>query len=272
MTKDLAFFQFTDLGDNAVSGEGWHVDRFIVVKTLDGNDIVQGSLTGFYDFGIFNEGRIYLGLGGDTFKGVGGQIGVKNENEINTGADNDIITGVGSSIGIRSGYGRGIAEINTGAGNDVVKGTGRTTGIFNDGRIETGGGNDTITGISSGYGRGIENYGVIDTGGGNDIVDASRGPMSLNFVGSGIVSLGKGRDTLMGFGAGESEFFGGSGSDKLLLKKGTYDISGPTIALSGSTGVMSVYQFEQIGGVNGGLFAFKDGTLTVNAAGVGTFA
>jgi hypothetical protein len=100
MTKDLAFFQFTDLGDNAVSGEGWHVDQFIVVKTLDGNDIVQGSLTGFYDFGIFNEGRIYLGLGGDTFKGVGGQIGVKNENEINTGADNDIITGVGDSAAI----------------------------------------------------------------------------------------------------------------------------------------------------------------------------
>jgi hypothetical protein len=160
-----------------------------------------------------------------------------------------------------------LAEINTGAGNDVVKGTGRT-GIVNFGRIETGGGSDTITGISNDYGIGIANYGVIDTGGGNDIVDASRG----NFDGSGIVSLGKGRDTLMGFGAGESEFFGGSGSDKLLLKEGTYDISGPTIALSGSTGVMSVYQFEQIGGVNGGLFAFKDGTLTVNAAGVGTFA
>jgi len=273
MTKDIALFQFTGLGDKAVSSQGWHVDRLAIVNTLDGNDIVQGSLRGFYDSGINNEGIIISGLGDDTVKGVGGQIGVRNSGEINTGSGNDNIIGFGQSHGIYNGKGYGI-NINTGAGNDIIKGTG-STGIFNLGGIITGGGNDIITGITNKYGFNIVNTGVIDTGGGNDTVDASSagspGFKGDGFSGGGKVYLGRGQDTLMGFGAGE--FFGGYGIDKLLFKKeSTYDISGPTIVFSETSSVMSVYQFERIGGVNGGLFAFRDGTLTVNAAGVGTFA
>jgi hypothetical protein len=35
---------------------------------------------------------------------------------------------------------------------------------------------------------------------------------------------------------------------------------------------MTVNEFEKIGGSNGGIFNFTDGTLTVNANGVATFA
>jgi hypothetical protein len=66
------------------------------------------------------------------------------------------------------GRGRGFdnkGTINTGAGNDTITGIGTRTGISNEGTINTGDGNDTITGT------GIYNYyGTINTGAGNDMI------------------------------------------------------------------------------------------------------
>ena len=135
--------------------------------------------------------------------------------------------------------------INALAGNDIIKGT-----------------STYFTGTST-Y-AGIFNYGTIKTGDGNDIVDALEG----GFDGDGTTYLDAGNDTLKGFGTGN--FYGGAGTDKLFFGEGTYVISGSTVVFNGAT--MNVNQFEKIGGANGGLFTFQDGTLTVSSTGVGTFA
>ena len=153
--------------------------------------------------------------------------------------------------------------INALAGNDIIKGTSSTdSGIFNNGTINTGAGKDTIIGTSGYYG--IFNNGTINTGAGKDIVDALEG----GFDGDGTTYLDAGNDTLKGFGTGN--FYGGAGTDKLFFGEGTYVISGSTVVFNGAT--MNVNQFEKIGGANGGLFTFQDGTLTVSSTGVGTFA
>ena len=182
---------------------------------------------------------------------------------INALAGNDIIKGTSSTYyGI---FNNG--TINTGAGNDTIigTGTGNFYGILNYGTINTGDGNDRITG-TGGTGTGIYNDddGTINTGDGNDIVDALEG----GFDGDGTTYLDAGNDTLKGFGTGN--FYGGAGTDKLFFGEGTYLISGSTVVFNGAT--MNVNQFEKIGGANGGLFTFQDGTLTVSSTGVGTFA
>ena len=56
----------------------------------------------------------------------------------------------------------------------------------------------------------------------------------------------------------------------MLFCRGTYTISDSVIVSDGMK--MNVNEFENIGGANGGLFALKEGTLTVDSSGVGTFA
>ena len=135
-------------------------------------------------------------------------------------------------------------------------------GINNIGLIDGGPGNDTIRG--SGKFIGILNLGTINTGTGNDILDALIG----GFLGAGKAYLGDGNDRLLGFGTGE--FYGGAGVDKILFGQGIYTINGSSI-ISGDVS-MTVNEFEKIGGSKGGIFNFADGTLTVNANGVATFA
>jgi hypothetical protein len=137
--------------------------------------------------------------------------------------------------GVEQIFNTGIA--NSLAGDDIITGTvdsysiatalhidgfpdwwpGLIPGIFNDigGRIDTGDGNDIITGISSGregiipdygdYGDGILNRGTIDTGNGNDIITGiAQGPQVfdgiINRQSEGIINTGDGDDTIMGTG------------------------------------------------------------------------
>ena len=278
----LKSFRFTNLADRATSTTGWEVFKGVVVNALAGNDTIAG--TGDY-YGIYSLGTINTDTGNDTITGTGrgSYYGIYNDGTIDTGAGNDTITG--TSIGgfgiinngiINTGIGNdtiagtsarayGIKNngtIDTGAGNDTITGTGGYFGIVNLGTINTGAGNDTITG-TGGY-FGIVNNGTINTGTGNDTVYALKG----GFLGDGKIYLGADNDELKGFGAGS--FYGGAGIDKLFFGEGTYVISGSTVVSDGKT--MKVFEFEEIGGANGGLFAFKNGTLTVDAAGAGTFA
>ena len=113
-------------------------------------------------------------------------------------------------------------------------------------------GNDIIKGTSSTY-SGIFNDGTIDTGAGNDtIIGTGSGYGILNY---GTINTGDGKD-------------------KILLGKGKYQISDSKIVgtVRGDWEKIMAYEFEKIGGVNGGLFDFKDGILTVDIEGVGTFA
>ena len=254
----LKSFRFTNLADRATSTTGWEVFKGVVVNALAGNDTIAG--TGDY-YGIYSLGTINTDTGNDTITGTGrgSYYGIYNDGTIDTGAGNDTITG--TSIGGFGIINNGI--INTGIGNDTIAGTSaRAYGIKNNGTIDTGAGNDTITG-TGGY-FGIVNNGTINTGTGNDTVYALKG----GFLGDGKIYLGADNDELKGFGAGS--FYGGAGIDKLFFGEGTYVISGSTVVSDGKT--MKVFEFEEIGGANGGLFAFKNGTLTVDAAGAGTFA
>ena len=157
--------------------------------------------------------------------------------------------------------------INTGDGNDTITGIGNDAGIqLFYGNINTGNGNDTITG--AGKYVGIDFYkSTINTGNGNDTVDALEGGFS-GYNSNDKVYLGAGNDSLKGFGDGN--FYGETGKDKIFFDAGKYRISGTSVKYGDEN--MKVYEFEKIGGISGGLFNFKDGTLTVDSKGVGTFA
>jgi hypothetical protein len=261
MANNLKSFEFTNKADTAISVRGWEVLEGVVINALAGNDIIKGTSSTYY--GILNFGTIKTGDGKDTITGTG--TGISNYGTINTGIGNDIIKGTGSGYG----YGiRNYGTINTGDGDDIIKGTSDGYGINNYGTINTGDGNDRITGTGGDFygifSCGILNYDTINTGAGKDIVDALEG----GFAGNGTTYLDAGNDTLKGFGTGN--FYGGAGTDKLFFGEGTYVISGSTVVFNGAT--MNVNQFEKIGGANGGVFTFQDGTLTVSSTGVGTFA
>ena len=237
---DLALFKFTSLADRATNLTGWAVIKGVVVDALAGNDTISGAGGGIEILGTLNTGD-----GNDTIKASTTDFtGLDVYGKINTGNGNDTITGIGFC---RDG------DCGAGIDNRVL--------------INTGAGDDTITGSS------MANSGKINTGTGNDVVDflkgGFRGPGDADFDGPiGKTFLGEGQDILKGFGSGI--FYGGTGKDKMLFGKGVYVFSNSTIISGGVT--MNVFEFEKIGGANRGLFNFQNGTLTVNAAGVGTFA
>ncbi len=271
MARNLSLFPFNNRANIATSGVGWYVEAGVVVDALAGDDKITGTVTSLDGIGdgIDNFGTINTGKGNDIITGTvirddGIGDGINNVGAINTGEGDDII--IGTSIG-DDGIDN-VGTINTGKGNDIIIGTairadGIDDGIDNIGTINTGEGDDTIMGTSIGD-DGIDNVGTINTGEGNDLVNALKG----GFGGNGSTFLGGNNDTLKGFGTGS--FYGGTGIDKILFGQGTYTVSGTTIVSDGVT--MNVNEFETIGGANGGLFAFKDGTLIVDSGGVGTFA
>ena len=257
----------TGSGSDTITGVG-KVVGFVNTGSIDTNsgaDTIAGK--GGTDKGIINEGSIIGGAGSDTIKGESKDgSGIFNASLldpevgdylIDCGSGDDLVTGKSdASAGVNN-----FGIINGGKGNDTITGTG-LLGIQNLGTINGGSGKDTIRGIG---GIGIFNQGFIDTGAGDDTVDALNG----GFVGRlGKTYLGDGSDRLLGFGDGE--FYGGSGVDKILFSQGNYTISGSSIISEGVS--MTVNEFEKIGGSNGGIFNFADGTLTVNANGVATFA
>jgi hypothetical protein len=230
--------------------------------------------------------------GGPGGQGGAGGTGIHNEGRIEAGNGDDTILGTGGDGGQGGAVGRGGSGGRGGAagypdGNPGPPAPARQVrqlpnngdggiGIKNEGCIDTGNGDDIITGIG-GQGRmgrlpleaiAILNNGKIQTGRGDDIVDALVG----GFAGTGTTALGAGDDTLIGFGSGS--FHGDDGSDRILLGAGQYKIEGTTIERTfggGSPGpIMNVFGFESIGGANGGLFAFADGTLTVDNSGMAT--
>ena len=253
MAKNLKSFEFTNKADKAISKTGWDIDFFAKIDTGAGNDTITGTGSGI---DINSSGKIDTGAGNDTITGTGSDTGIENFGKIDTGAGNDRIKGTGKDFGIFS-----FGNIITGAGNDTITGTGSDlVGIYSLGKIDTGAGNDTITG--TGKDCGID-ANMIDTGTGDDIVDALKGGFKY-----GVIYLGPDNDTLKGFG--EGKFYGGIGIDNMLFGEGTYEISGSNVVSGGVT--MNVFEFEKIGGANGGLFIFSNGTLTVDSAGIGTFA
>lgn len=229
------------------------------------------------------------GLGGQG--GTGG-TGINNEGCIDTGNGDDTIMGTGGDGGEGGAVGRGGRGGRGGAAGEPDGEPGPPApsrqvkqppnngdggiGIKNEGCIDTGNGDDIITGIGGQNREGraplqgiaILNNGRINTGRGDDVVDALAG----GFAGTGTTHLGAGNDAMIGFGSGD--FHGDDGSDKILLGAGQYQVVGSTIQRTFAGGlfgpIMNVFDFESIGGANGGLFAFGNGTLTVDGSGVAT--
>ena len=129
--------------------------------------------------------------------------------------------------------------MNTGAGNDEITGTnayGWGISAYFGSTIDTGEGNDTITGNGI---TGIYNNGIIKTGDGEDSIIADGG-----FNGTGNVFLEDGKDYFKGFGNGI--FNGGNDKDALELTSGSYTIgiSGAAVNFTKGSSVMNTSDFE----------------------------
>ena len=266
----LEDFSFTNNADKAASKTTGWILYFTAIDTFSGNDTITGY-SNRSDGIKLDAGTINTGDGDNIITGNGKYNGIglygfgNDRSSINTGNGNDAISGTARDRSSGAGINLVRSSINTGNGNDTITGNGSYgIDIYNNSSINTGSGNDTITGNGREYGIFVDKNSTINTGDGNDNVDALEG----GFGGIGKTYLGAGKDTLRGFG--EGNFYGGTGKDKIFFDAGKYRISGSSVKHDGET--MKVYEFEKIGGVNGGLFGFKDGTLTVDSKGVGTFA
>ena len=268
-------FSFTNNADNAISKTtGWSLYN-TYIDTFSGNDTITGYSNRSTGIQV-EDGTINTGDGDDIITGNGKYNGIDlygsrsviyldNWSSIDTGNGNDAISGTARDRSSGAGINLVRSSINTGNGNDTITGNGNYgINLYNKNSINTGSGNDTITGNGREYGIFVDKNSTINTGDGNDNVDALEG----GFSGIGKTYLGAGKDTLRGFG--EGNFYGGTGKDKIFFDAGKYRISGSSVKHDGET--MRAYEFEKIGGINGGLFDFKDGTLTVDSKGVGTFA
>jgi hypothetical protein len=165
----------------------------------------------------------------DDFVPLFGTEQIVNTGIANTLAGDDVITGIvtqDSGTGIYN-----IGTLNTGDGNDIVsgKGAGINSGIGNGGYIDTGDDNDVIIGINTGGdGNGITNSGggiyggTIDTGNGNDIIIGIAITSNLSSKGiynSATINTGNGNDSIISQGnfANFGGVFLGEGNDWIIV-------------------------------------------------------
>ncbi len=176
--------------------------------------------------GIDNSGVIVQGPGDNSIVGIGSQpVGVSSATGIERVTwtdDADVLDLVGDEIIIPS-----EVVVNTLGGDDVIIGR---DGIVNFGTLETGEGNDVITG--SGGTVGISNFGTIKTGEGNDTITGSGGVVGID--NSGRIETGNGDDVIQGI---SGQFVdGGPGFDTAELGI-DYDENLISIGVTGSTSI-----------------------------------
>lgn len=194
-------------------------------------------------------------------------------------------------IGMRIGTG---ALLSAGTGRDTFRAIGTDVGIRVVGRIESGGGNDSLTGrsLSGDSAIHVDNPGTIDMGPGNDRLIGRGGsrPIYIN----GNVVMGAGRDVITGrslhvnsssiatidMGAGNDSILSplvsangarldfGSGTDRLVVRPGTYNaqtMENGSIMLSGngiSDAVITGLEFL-VSSTTGVETRFADGALNI---------
>jgi len=197
---------------------------------------------------ILNTGVANTLAGDDIITGIGLYgISILPFATLISGGGNDTITGISTGNIVTSGTGivnNGLIE--TGDGDDVITGTtAQGYGIVNGGIISTGNGNDLIIGIGDISRNDIYNYGIINTGNGDDSIIAS-GSFRSGFDNQGSVFLGNGKDYFKGFGSGN--FNGGNGKDTLELTSGSYTvgISGTTVNFTKGDSIMITSEFEKL--------------------------
>jgi hypothetical protein len=163
--------------------------------------------------GLVNTGIIKIGAGSDRIIGHSagfGDAGLINSGLINTGSGNDVVCGNGGYRG--AGIGNS-GTLYTGPGDDIVDGGG--DGIWNERRISTDTGDDTIIGYEEDY-YGVFNVAFINTGDGNDLVESNWifnfkfGPVS------GTIDMGRGDDVINGFVDNDGTIALGNGNDRMI--------------------------------------------------------
>jgi hypothetical protein len=204
-----------------------------VANTLEGDDKITGVGPGMRssisDSGIYNSGTILMAQGNDMITG--------------TYDDTEYSLHNANYVRLRPNNGRSIYKDNRGRTlyypDDSIPLPVNNYGIYNSGTINTGLGDDTITGINSSnmykpknyisfydwdtiaiYNPdkiGIANGGTIDTGGGNDSI-ISQG----KFINSGNVFLEDGDDTITSYGViyNSGRIDTGSGNDFIIANGG----------------------------------------------------
>jgi hypothetical protein len=147
----------------------------------------------------------------------GDEITVASGVKANSLAGNDIIKGTDSGIYEAVGISNN-GTINTGTGNDRITGTASVVdeeglggyGIINNGTINTGAGNDRITGTGDYDGYGIINDGIINTGAGNDRITGTM----KSILNKGTINTSTGNDTILDiFNTSKGTINTGSGND-----------------------------------------------------------
>jgi hypothetical protein len=230
------------------------------IDTGNGNDIITGISEArindeFYDniFGIYisSNGTLDTGKGNDIITGSGLGFGLLNYGTIHTDDGNDKIAGTSGLFGSNL---HNLGVITTGDGNDSITGTAIGTamssvGVLNSDTINTGNGNDIITGIGSQ--AGIENYGTINTGNGNDSIIAETALEPL-FVGNGVgnsimnkggINTGNGNDVIISTGViyNEGVIETGNGDDSIIVDGGVDDdITGTTYGIYNNGGAINM--------------------------------
>jgi len=160
---------------------------------------------------IYNNGITNTLAGNDLIIGTSDFTthapGISNGGSIYSGDGDDKIIGINddSASGI---YHLGIsnysASIDTGNGNDIITGISyREVGAGIESRygtINTGDGNDVITGIIPSVGTGINSqHTTINTGDGNDAITGTGGQQGIS-IGAGGLDTGKDNDIITGTG------------------------------------------------------------------------
>jgi hypothetical protein len=246
-----------DYGDNFQG-----IQNFGTINMGTGSDLIIGNANGRFSSGVNNNGSIDTAEGNDNIYGSGLADGIGNGGTINMGSGNDNIYGSSDDAwGVYNAY---QAVIKTGDGEDSIIGISKgnnAAGVLNyeSATIDTGNGDDTIIGKGT---VGIYNNGTINTGGGNDYVEAIKG-----FEGTGTLLLGDGEDYVVGFGNGK--FKGGSGYDILELTAGKYNISlaagGVNLVSNGATMNTSEFELLVAGGITYDFTSLSNGqTITVS--------
>ena len=260
------------------------------LNTDGGND----RITGIYNdqtnigisraYGIYNlEGIIDTGDGNDILMSFvnnseSSVVGIINEKSIiDMGDGDDTISSIDNTtdgfafdriFGINSYF----STLNTGNGNDLITGNGKNAtaiGIFL-GTLDTGNGNDIIRGTSGGddFSSGIYNFQAnFNTGGGNDIVTGTG--TSGGISNGGHMNSGDGDDIITGTSTKEGTGMGidnysGYPEYSAIIDTGN---GNDTIIGSGAGGIMN---FGTINTGNGEDSIIADGDLYEDFLGGGS--
>jgi hypothetical protein len=218
-------------------------------NTFAGNDIITGTATpDSNNQGVFNSGTLNTGDGNDIITGIsaGNGVGILHSGYMDTGDGNDLIIGIsfGNADGFISYEG---TTIDTGNGDDKITGIADVIGFGNGATLNTGNGNDSL----SSQGNFI-NVAWIFLGDGNDSIivetENSGGLMnsSTSIEGGGIIDTGNGNDVIITEGMGNDGIINtGNGDDSIIVNRdisyniGTINTGNGNDSIIGDTGFNS---------------------------------